>query len=719
MDIPEAGQIDPILLQILQNSNGIYTSRIPPAYAPSVRLVDDLISIPISQMELQRHYRGKKVILRVMTPQIAMASNLAIVEDEDGTAVLLQLCNQQSRTTTDVEDLLRPNMVLIVKEPFLEFTGFGEHSIRLDHISDVVWLKNTDPRIPLKWKDQGSKTETSAVIREHGNAAVQKKQWAKAERLYSEALRAAKTPEEGELVFLNRSLVNLRLQRPEKALEDALSATKGGRLAEKGLLREARALYELGKFTESVDKWRMLVQSYPLNAGARAQLRRSEKRVKEARTGEYDFASMYEQAKETPPIIDCATYREPVAIRKTQDRGNGLFTTKPVKAGDLLLCEKAFAYCYADLDDPIGRRNTAFLLQSETGQIQRGGQAYLRTDIIQKLYHSPQAAKDFKALYHGDYTPLTVSEVDGQPVVDTFFVDKVTHLNSFAAPRTNYILYKASVDQNEIAEEMPTCGIWTLASRINHSCMENCRRSFIGDMQIVRACQDLAAGTELSFPYPDFTPRDSYEETQKKLGTWGFVCDCELCLDRKSTTKQMISTRGDLMVDLRAAMAKVMVKAPDSSVVNSILLTKLPGLVRQIEATYPKRQGAVKLEVMHGWFSIGQRLVSLHRPREGAAAIIKGLEAYGYDVVACPPQSGGGKRLEIRRWGCSEDSVVRAFMFLQRAYMAIAPELCVQANRYARIAFSICTGTDVNIGDVHPLLGGPSSFVEMMSRFGF
>ncbi|KAJ8129663.1 hypothetical protein O1611_g3966 [Lasiodiplodia mahajangana] len=398
----------------------IQTSQMPHAYPPSVRLIDDLISIPISQMELQKYHRGKKAVLRVITPQDTLNAIMAVVEDEEGTAVLLQLYHQQSLTATNPEDMLRQNMVLVIKEPFFKAAGDGSYSIRADHVSDVVWLHDTDPRIPSKWKSQGSETETSTALRGQGNMAVKSKQWAKAENLYSHAVRVAKTPEEKELAYLNRSFVHLQLQRPEKALEDALNATKGGRLAEKGLFREARALYELGRFTESVEKWRMLTQSYPQNTDARKELKRCEERVKEAETGAYDFAAMYKQAKATPPIIDCATYKGPVAVREVHGcGGSGLFTTKPVKAGDLLLCEKAFAYCYADKDDPIGRRNMRILLQLDTKRVKRGGQAHLLTDIVQKLYHSPQASEGFRALYHGDYPAVTVTETDGKPVVDT------------------------------------------------------------------------------------------------------------------------------------------------------------------------------------------------------------------------------------------------------------------------------------------------------------
>lgn len=42
--------------------------------------------------------------------------------------------------------------------------------------------------------------------------------------------------------------------------------------------------------------------------------------------------------------LDHATFMGPISIRTTDGRGHGLFTTAPVKVGDLLLYKKAFAY---------------------------------------------------------------------------------------------------------------------------------------------------------------------------------------------------------------------------------------------------------------------------------------------------------------------------------------------------------------------------------------
>ena len=150
-----------------------------------------------------------------------------------------------------------------------------------------------------------------------------------------------------------------------------------------------------------------------------AEIKRVRQRLREEETGWYQFDSMYRQAVATPPLVDCATYIGPVAVRNSAGRGKGLFTTQPVKAGELLLCEKAFAYCYAGDDSSIRRSNTTILMDLSTDTMCIGGQAHLITHVVQKIYHNPASAEVFTDLHHGDYTPVETREVDGAPVVDT------------------------------------------------------------------------------------------------------------------------------------------------------------------------------------------------------------------------------------------------------------------------------------------------------------
>lgn len=227
---------------------------------------------------------------------------------------------------------------------------------------------------------------------------------------YSSAIRVAETAEERRLAYLNRALANLRLQRPSTAFEDAIRSAEPNNSArtEKSLFREASALYELTKYDQSLDRLRALKAAYPSSSATEPMIDRVLARLKEQQTGQYDFSRMHKQAKTTPPLIDCATYSIPVEIRDSPGKGRGLFTTRKVLAGDLLICEKAFGYVYG------GKDYTGSVAMTETELSQS-----LRAQIVQRLFHSIEDVRLFSHLHHGDYDAVAVDEVDGNPVVDS------------------------------------------------------------------------------------------------------------------------------------------------------------------------------------------------------------------------------------------------------------------------------------------------------------
>ncbi|KND88680.1 Protein unc-45 [Tolypocladium ophioglossoides CBS 100239] len=680
--------------------NMIATSQVPAPYTPCARSVSELRPIMISDMRLETHHRGTRTLVRVRTPPQRITAVMAIVEDEQGTAVLLQLYYQPEELVVPAEEILQPDSVCILKEPFFKCATDGSYSLRVDHLSDIIWLEDGDERVPPKWRKPAlTLNDNSESIRMQGNDAVQNQSWAVAQRLYSSAIRAAETPKEAELAYLNRSLANLRLGRPERAMSDATKCSDSALPSEKRLFREARALYELGSFEQCLEKLQMLAGSYPENVAMKPEMSRVKARLHEQQTGEYAFRKMYKQARLTPPLVDCATFSAPVEVRQSPGRGRGLFTTMPVSAGQLLVCEKAFAYSYAGDDQPAKRLNV--LMNLSTKSMIMGGQAHLLTQIVQKLYHNSQLSPLFGDLHHGDYATVSVSESDGFPVVDSFLVEKIISLNSFGAPRTSRATFSDTMSDhmNMKSGENPghtTCGIWLLASRINHSCVSNCDRSFIGAMQIVRATRDLQAGTELFFYYWPPVPLESYEEAQKHLSNWGFTCGCELCMDRKATPKATLQRRKVLHGDLKKVLKGH----------RATNFSKAQRLLKQLEETYPMTEAnAVRLELWDPYFALGAYLLSTNQPADAVKMIVKGFEALGYIITACPP-IGNAKppQLKVKRWGIAKDYTPQAFLDLFEAYKKLAPELCPTARQYAEVAYSMVVGERETICDVFPEL---------------
>lgn len=150
---------------------------------------------------------------------------------------------------------------------------------------------------------------------------------------------------------------------------------------------------------------------------------RAQSRSLEQETGVYDFKMLQAKAKKLrPPHLDHATYIGPVETRQTESKGRGLFVTKPVKAGTLLICEKAFSHAHARENADNGNEsswNTSLLLNPSTNQAFMGTQPELIKLIVQKLYRTPSLAPAFTTLYHGTYEAVNTLKVDGEPIVDT------------------------------------------------------------------------------------------------------------------------------------------------------------------------------------------------------------------------------------------------------------------------------------------------------------
>jgi hypothetical protein len=88
-------------------------------------------------------------------------------------------------------------------------------------------------------------------------------------------------------------------------------------------------------------------------------------------------------------------------------------------------------------------------------------------------------------------------------------------LNVFGCPESSLTTHNNVIANKPNEEkEYDLCGIWTQASYINHA-----RRSFIGDMMIVRAAKDIDSDTEITFWYQVPTDHNSKKMQEKLLGS--------------------------------------------------------------------------------------------------------------------------------------------------------------------------------------------------------
>lgn len=162
-EAPEKADRDKLIMALLvsgvanirmqkQTVNGVKVQAafLPPPYLPCAAPLSDLKKVMIKDLVLETHHRGTYVILRAVTPAVRMSAILAVVEDEDDNVVVLQLYHQDNSCCP--EHILDDEAVVIVKEPYLKRDADGRVSIRVDHLSDVIFLHNFDERIPEVWR---------------------------------------------------------------------------------------------------------------------------------------------------------------------------------------------------------------------------------------------------------------------------------------------------------------------------------------------------------------------------------------------------------------------------------------------------------------------------------------------------------------------------------------------------------------------------------------
>lgn len=218
-------------------------------------------------------------------------------------------------------------------------------------------------------------------------------------------------------------------------------------------------------------------------------------------------------------------------------------------------------------------------------------------------------------------------------------------------------------------------------------------------MQIVRATRDLEEGSELFVSYGLPCELHSYEETQERLRKWGFTCDCDLCLDQKVTSKEVMAQRESLRKSLRQFMES---QSGEMDIPNA---QKTFETLEQTYSATAKIPGAVRMELYMHYFNFGMKLLDVNRPSEAIEATLKGLEALGFVISASPPRrrpKSSNPELLIKQWGVAVPFSADAFLTLHRAYKRIAPQLSVAARTYMEVAYSMVMGEKETILDSFP-----------------
>lgn len=145
-----------------ERNHMIHSSFIPPAYLPCTTPMSVLRPVAIKDLQLETHHRGTYLLLRSITPPSRMTAIMAIMEDENGDVIMLQLYQQEDEGKRAATDIVNVGTILLIKEPYFKVMGDGEYGLRVDHLSDIIHLKRDDSRIPKAWQPRLIEIECSA-----------------------------------------------------------------------------------------------------------------------------------------------------------------------------------------------------------------------------------------------------------------------------------------------------------------------------------------------------------------------------------------------------------------------------------------------------------------------------------------------------------------------------------------------------------------------------
>ncbi|KAK3723646.1 hypothetical protein LTR37_001527 [Vermiconidia calcicola] len=633
------------------------------AYPPSTTPLEKLQQITLSQLKLETNHTGKALIVRTFDHPLRHVATQNIVEDKEGNVGRLSVYNLDP--SMPPKTILPKGAIFTIKEPYYKATADGGYSVRVDHPSDLLQLDVEDPLVPAELAPRLVEIDRDAAfLKKEGTAAYLKGDYLAAVKAYTKGL-AVCTDQEASLrfdLYRNRAIVNLYFCRYEYACSDALvslipdSFEEAGDRREgfnsKALYRAGRAEYHLENFTAAKNHFEQALTLTPEDGDCKRELVKTKERLQEQTKGIFDFTAISNSATAKRNKLDHASYLEKVEVRAGGVCGRGLFARCDIKAGDVILVEKA--YCVAFSSETS--TETYLIMNLNTNRMESGTHATRLFRTVGKMLYNQAQAKRLLDLGDGGYSPKCTAQVtDGVVTVDTFQTQAILERKGFGCPTV-----RSCDDQVDTGSSSST-GVWITASYINHACAGNAWRSFIGDLMIVRASKDVSKGSELFMPYAMIEAE--YNKTQETLQkTWGFICDCTICGAEKQVSSSYRKLRQSAVKDINAFLAdhrqSTSTPASKAAIDNAVMLYS------KMESTYTgelfkllPRIGLVQLSL---WICTKQSGAS--GPAKVVDAAITVLRNLG-----CEVQLSGPNITIDRTHGYLQPAAVHAVMYAAQA----------------------------------------------------
>ncbi|KAK8522884.1 hypothetical protein V6N13_115833 [Hibiscus sabdariffa] len=326
------------------------------------------------------------------------------------------------------------------------------------------------------------------------------------------------------VAFSNRAEARSKLQDFTRALQDCDRALRIEPTHFKTLFCKGKILLSLNRYSNALDCFKAALFDPQGNGNldiVNGYLEKCKKLEFQSRTGSFDLSDwVLNGFKGKHPEL--AEYVGPVVVKRSEISGRGLFATKNLDAGTLLLVTKAIAIERGILGGQDSAENAQLVMWKNF--IDKVKEAVTKCQRTQLLINMLSTGEDETELEVPDMSIFRPEiEGNGSSKDQKLEMDKILSI----------------LDVNSLVEEAVSAkvlgknsdfygvGLWMLASFINHSCNSNARRLHVGDYVMVHASRDVKAGEEITFMY--FDTLSPFEKRAEMSMSWGFNCKCSRC----------------------------------------------------------------------------------------------------------------------------------------------------------------------------------------------
>jgi len=481
----------------------------------SLKDLNDLKPISLKDMKVNCIHYGYYLECKTIAEPFYIAGMHLLVEDKYGDIENVSLYDYNFQSyLTDPKYLVPLGTRLLIKEPNLKsFTNTEiEFGIRIDSPTDFVIFQTDE-----------EKSTIEQLINE-GNSQFQKQNYHLSIFSYTHAI--LKSNKTNTRALLNRSQAFIKLEKNYLAYQDAELVSQLELTNEKAFFRMGRAAYLMHQFEKAKINFETCLKLNKDNKEAKLELNKSNQRLLESQTGNYDFQTLLDQyMKKECFNFDVAEFESPkLSVVDIPNKSKGVIANKDIKKGELLVVSKAISASFKQKDI----KSFSIKMDVPRKAISNNDNCENFSNILYKMQSDPRVAKQVYSLYAGP--EYKRDEIVDESKIDVIRIGAIQRLNSFTI-RNAFDFTQVKNEMNSI-EAYNESGLWVFPALLNHSCVSDTVILYIGDIMILYAKRDIKKDEEITNKYFSGV----YSNRNEISKTYNFKCDCRLCVLDKADT---------------------------------------------------------------------------------------------------------------------------------------------------------------------------------------